>query len=180
MARLPRCLLLASLLLPSLAFAQQTHDIAGIYEMDGDTTVQGAPDRFHVSGKLVIRQDGGDCDIKVDGFFRRVEGSEGPASIQLIGTGEATLEGEAFAGQAELQTLMSEVPGVDVSAAYMPKKYGPMMAAVAEGKVVSEGVLEFEIRSTLRGEGFTLPEGRKTVVRATRVARKATDLKTKP
>ena len=74
---------------------------------------------------------------------------------------------------------MSEVPGVDVSAAYMPKKFGPTLDAVAEGEVVEDGVIIFEIRSTLIGEGFTLPEGRKTVVTARRVARSAFELKPK-
>ena len=152
-------------------------DIAGIYEMDGDTTVTGAPDRFHVAGKLVIRQKGADCTLSVDGTFKRLEGESGPAGVALIGTGEAKLDGTRFTGSAEVQTLMSEVPGVDVGAAYMPKKFGPTLDAIAEGKVVEEGILVFEIRSTVVGEGFTLPEGRTTVVRATRVARKATELK---
>ena len=166
-------------LTPLVASAQGAplHDIAGIYEMDGETTVEGAPERFHVSGKLVIRQNGDECDINVDGAFRRVEGTAGPAGVNLIGTGEARLDGDRFSGNARVQTIMSQVPGVDVSAAYMPKKFGPTFDAVAEGKVVSEDVLEFELRSTLTGEGFTLPEKRRTVVRATRVARSATELK---
>jgi hypothetical protein len=164
---------------PVIASAEddEVHDIAGIYEMDGDTTVEGAPDRFHVSGRLVIRQHGADCDINVDGAFRRVEGTSGPSGVKLVGTGDARLEGDVFTGTAEVQTIMSEVPGVDVDAAYIPKKFGPTFAAVAEGKVVEEGVLEFEIRTTLSGEGFTLPEKRRTAVRATRVARKPTELK---
>ena len=175
----PTALVLFLLLVPAApAFPDDApHDIAGIYEMDGDTTVEGAPDRFHVSGKLVIRQDGSDCDINVDGAFRRLEGTAGPSAVKLIGTGDAELEGDVFRGTAEVQTIMSEIPGVDVEAAYMPKKFGPTLAAVAEGRVVEEGVLEFEIRTTLSGEGFTLPEKRRTVVRATRVARSATELK---
>lgn len=157
--------------------AASVPDIGGIYEMDGDTTVAGSPDRFHVAGKLVIRQKGADCAISVDGTFKRTAGTSGPAGIALIGQGEATVEGESFRGKAELQTILSEVPGVDVSAAYMPKKFGPTLDAVAEGRVVGDGQLEFEIRSTVIGEGFTLPEGRRTIVRATRIARKATELK---
>ncbi len=172
-------LLLAS---PPSARAEESeiHDIAGIYEMDGDTTVEGAPDRFHVTGKLVIRQHGTDCDISVDGAFRRVEGTAGPAGVKLIGTGQAKLDGDVFTGTAKVQTLMSEVPGIDAEAAYIPKKFGPTLDAVAEGRVIADGVLEFEIRTTLIGEGFTLPEKRRTVVRATRVARSATELKKKP
>ena len=177
---LPTVLLAAGLVAaasPATSEEPALHDIAGIYEMDGATTVEGAPDRFHVSGKLVIRQQGADCDINVDGALRRVEGTAGPAGAKLIGTGEARIDGDRFSGTAEVQTLISEVPGVDVEAAFMPKKFGPTLAAVAEGEVVEEGVITFEIRTTLTGEGFTLPENRKTVVRATRVARKATELK---
>ena len=91
--------------------------------------------------------------------------------MKLIGFGEAKLDGDVFKGTAEVRTLISEIPGIDAEAAYIPKKFGPTLDAVAEGQVVEDGVIEFEIRSTLTGEGFTLPEGRRTVVRATRVAR---------
>ncbi len=154
-------------------------DIAGIYEMDGDTTVEGQPDRFHVTGKLVIRQEGANCTLSVDGSFRRVEGTSGPSAISLIGNGEAKLVGHKFFGTAILQTIMSDVPGIDVSAPYMPKKFGPKLDAMAEGEVIEDGMLLFEIRSTVIGEGFTLPEGRTTVVRATRVARSPFELKKK-
>ena len=74
---------------------------------------------------------------------------------------------------------VGEIAGVDVKAAYMPKKFGPTLEAVALGEVVAEGVIEFEIRSTVVGEGFTLPVNRRTVVRATRVARSPLELKNK-
>ena len=45
--------------------------------------------------------------------------------------------------------------------------------------MLEDGTLVMEVRSEVIGEGFTLPEGRKTTVRATRVARKPTELKTK-
>jgi hypothetical protein len=50
---------------------------------------------------------------------------------------------------------------------------------VAEGEVLPDGALKLEIRSTVTGEGFTLPEGRKTVVIAKRVARSPHELKKK-
>ena len=120
-------------------------------------------DRVVVLRKLVIRQEGANCTLSVDGSFRRVKGTSGPSAIALIGNGEAKLEGNKFFGTAILQTIMSDVPGIDVSAPYMPKKFGPKLDAVAEGEVIEDGVLLFEIRSTVLGEGFTLPEGRRTV-----------------
>jgi hypothetical protein len=55
-----------------------------------------------------------------------------------------------------------------------------VLDATASGEVLPDGSLKLEIRSTLTGEGFTLPEGRRTVVVAKRVARKPTELKKKP
>ena len=170
---------ISCLLVGAPASGDELPNIAGIYEMDGETTVTGQPDRFHVGGKLVIRQAGSDCTLSVDGSFRRVEGTTGPSAVALIGTGDAKLDGMRFTGNASVQTIMSEVPGVDVSAAYMPKKFGPTLEATAEGEVVEDGVIVFEISSDVVGEGFTLPAGRKTTVRATRVARSATELKPK-
>jgi hypothetical protein len=60
-----------------------------------------------------------------------------------------------------------------------PKRAGPVLDAVANGEVLADGSIQLEIRSTLVGEGFTLPEGRKTTVVAKRVARSATELKKK-
>jgi hypothetical protein len=45
--------------------------------------------------------------------------------------------------------------------------------------VLPDGSIKLEIRSTVIGEGFTLPEGRKTIVVAKRVARSPTELKKK-
>src|SRR5262245_12260688 len=38
--------------------AEEASDLAGIYEIQGETTVQGSPDRFAITGKLVLRGTG--------------------------------------------------------------------------------------------------------------------------
>jgi hypothetical protein len=62
---------------------------------------------------------------------------------------------------------------------FAPRYAGPVINAVAQGVVREDGTIDFEIKSTLTGEGFTLPEGRKTTLRAKRVARSPHELKTK-
>lgn len=153
-------------------------DIAGIYDLDGETTVQGSTEQFHISGKLLIEQDGKDCTTSVEGLFQRVRGDAGPAGFAMIGTGTARLTGRKFYGVSTTQTLISEVPGMDVNAPFMPRKFGPKLETIADGEVLEDGTIVVELKSKQTGEGFVLPEGRKTILRATRVARSPTELKT--
>lgn len=178
-AMLVVALLLAGLVIAPSSRAEEALDIAGIYEIEGQTTVEGSPDRLAITGKLVIRQNGNDCTTIVEAEMRRVAGASGPVSAQLIGTGQMKLTGRKLEGNAELQSVVSEVPELDVAVAGAPKRAGPVLDAVAKGEVVSDGVLKLEINSTVIGEGFTLPEGRKTVVVAKRVARRPHELKKK-
>jgi hypothetical protein len=159
--------------------AQEVPEVAGIYEIQGQTVVEGSPDRLVITGKLVIRQKDSDCTTIVEAEMRRVAGSSGPVSAQLIGTGTMKLVGRKLTGDADLQSLVSEVPDLDVAVPGAPKRAGPVLDAVAEGEVLADGSIKLEIRSTLVGEGFTLPEGRKTTVLAKRVARSPTELKKK-
>lgn len=164
---------------PLAAPAEDLPDIAGIYEINGETTVEGSPDRFVITGKIVVRQNGADCTTIVEAMMRRAAGSSGPASAALIGTGQMKLAGKKLQGTAELQSLVSEVPELDVGVQYAPRTAGPVLDATASGEVLPDGSLKLEIRSTLIGEGFTLPEGRRTLVVAKRVARSPTELKKK-
>jgi hypothetical protein len=159
--------------------AQEVPDIAGIYEIEGQTTVEGSPDRLAITGKLVIRQKGTDCTTIVEAEMRRVAGTAGPVSALLIGNGDMKLSGRKLGGKAELQSVVSEVPELDVAVSFAPRVAGPILDATAEGEVLRDGSIKLEIRSTLKGEGFTLPEGRKTIVIAKRVARSAAEPKKK-
>jgi hypothetical protein len=161
------------------ARAQDATDIAGIYEIQGETTVEGSPDRFAITGKLVLRGKGPTYATIVEAAMRRTAGDQGPVSAALIGSGEMKVEGRKLAGTAQLQSLVSEVPELDVAVPFAPRTAGPVLDAVAAGEALPDGSLKLEIRSTVTGPGFTLPEGRKTVVIAKRVARSPTELKKK-
>lgn len=174
-----RVALFALLALAVPSQAEEPLDIAGIYELRGETTVEGSPDRLVISGKLVIKQKGNDCTTVVEAEMRRVAGTAGPVSAALIGTGDMQLAGRKLSGKSELQSLVSEVPDLDVAAPGAPRTAGPILDATANGEVLADGTIKLEIRSQVIGEGFTLPEGRKTIVIATRVARSPHELKKK-
>jgi hypothetical protein len=159
--------------------AQDVLDLAGIYEVQGETVVAGSPDHFVYTGKLVLRQKGADLTTITEVAMRRTAGNSGPASAALIGSGEAKLDGRLITGSSELQTLVSQVAELDVAAPFAPRFAGPIVNAVASGVVRDDGSIDFEIKSTLTGEGFTLPEGRRTTLRAKRVAKSPTELKKK-
>ena len=161
------------------AGAQEVPDIAGIYDLQGEMTVQGSPDRFNITGKLVVRGEGKNYTTITEAAIRRAAGSSGPASAALIGTGTATLDGNRITGKSELQSLVSEVAELDVAMPFAPRTAGPILDATADGEVLPDGSLKLVIHSTLIGEGFTLPEGRKTIVIAKRVAKSPTELKKK-
>lgn len=169
----------AQAVLPTAGAAEDVPDINGIYEIRGETVVEGQPDRFSITGKLVVRQNGSDCTSVVEAAMRRVGGESGPSSAALIGTAEMKIEGRKFTGTAELQSLVSQIAELDVAMPFAPRVVGPVLDSVTEGQILEDGTLIMEVRSELIGEGFTLPEGRKTTVKATRVARKATELKKK-
>jgi len=177
--RFVRLVLMALLALGAPAQAEEALDLTGIYEIQGETTVQGSPDRFVITGKLVLRQKGDELTTIVEAAMRRAAGNTGPVSAALIGSGTMKLAGRKLTGTAELQSLVSEVPDLDVAVPFAPRTAGPVLDAVAEGEVLPDGALKLEIRSTVTGEGFTLPEGRKTVVIAKRVARSPHELKKK-
>ncbi|MEN8158807.1 MAG: hypothetical protein ABFS41_01900 [Myxococcota bacterium] len=168
---------IAALALPAASAAEDVLDLAGIYEIRGETVVEGQPDRFSITGKLVLKQNGSDFTSAVEAAMRREGGESGPSSTALIGIAEFKLDGRKFTGTGDLQSLVSQVPELDVAMPFTPRMAGPVLDSVAEGEVLEDGTLVMEVRSEVIGEGFTLPEGRKTTVRATRVARKPTELK---
>jgi len=178
-AQLVCAALFAALVVALPSQAEEPLDVAGIYELQGETTVEGSPDRFIITGKLVVKQKGVDCTTIVEAAMRRAAGTSGPVSAALIGSGEMKLTGRKLAGEAELQSLVSEVPELDVAVPFAPRTAGPILDAVATGDVLADGSIKMEIRSTVIGEGFTLPEGRKTIVIAKRVARSPHELKKK-
>jgi hypothetical protein len=163
--------------LPAAAAAEDAPDVAGIYELRGETIVEGQPDRFAITGKLVLRPVGDGYTTIVEAAMRRTGGESGPTSAALIGTGEMKLDGRKFTGSAELQSLVSAVPELDVAGPFTPRTVGPVLQSTTEGEVLPDGTLILKVRSDLIGEGFTLPKGRTTTVKATRGARKATELK---
>ena len=168
----------ALLLAADASFAEDPiPDLAGIYDLDGKTVVGEAGAVFVLTGKMVVRQEGRNLYTSVEARVKRVEGDTGPASLSFTSRGEASLTGNLINGISEVQTIVGQVPGVDVDGPGMPKRaLHPFMAATA-GRVVGEGELRFNITSDT--DVFGPGADRVTTLHAVRVARKATELKKK-
>ena len=113
--------------------------------------------------------------------MRRAAGKLGPGERRVdrhAATRSST--GASSRARPELQTLVSEVAELDVAVPFAPRYRGPgARRRRRRAWCAPTARIELEIRSTLTGEGFTLPEGRKTIVVAKRVARSPTELKKK-
>ncbi len=162
---------------PSFAEDPPAPDLAGIYDLEGQTVVGETQARFIVTGKLVVKQEGNTIRTFVEADVKRSEGKTGPAAFSLVAHGQAIVNGRKLAGVTDVQTIMGKVPGVDVSAPYMPKEAGPTFQATSSGDIKPDGEIHFDMKSDtdLFGPGGD----RVTTLRAVRVARKPTELKTK-
>lgn len=157
--------------------AETVLDVAGIYDLEGETVIGETGVRFVLTGKLVIRQHGEKLTITVESSVKRVSGDAGPASLTFITNGEAILKGTKINGVVEVQTIIGMVPGVDVSVPGMTRRTAPIFDAKTTGYVVEEGKLHFELTSDT--EVFGPGAQRRTTIDAVRVARKPTELKKK-
>ncbi len=157
--------------------AEDLPDLAGIYDLEGQTVVGETSARFIVTGKLVVKQEGNSLDTFVEANVKRSEGETGPAAFSLVAHGQAIVNGDKLAGITEVQTIMGKVPGVDVAAPYMPKEAGPTFKATSSGDIVEDGEIHFSMKSDT--DVFGPGANRVTTLKAVRVARKPTELKTK-
>ena len=179
MDRAPRFLSVLTVALflaaPALAEPGEVADLAGIYDLEGTTVVGETGNVFQLRGKMVVKQEGSHLETFVEADVKRTEGDTGPATLSFLSHGSATLNGDKLAGVTDVQTIISQVAGIDVSAPYMPKQAGPSFKATSAGTVIGEGELEFRITSDTQVFG---PGGdRVTTLKAKRMARKATELK---
>lgn len=157
--------------------AEPVHDVAGIYDVVGETVIGETGVRFVMSGSLVVRQKGSELTISTEASVKRVAGDAGPASLKFITRGDSILAGDKIEGELEVQTIVGMVPGVDVSVPGMTKKTVPVFTAKSSGVVVEEGKLHFVLTSNT--EVFGPGADRRTTIDAVRVARKPWELKKK-
>ncbi|MCP5056830.1 MAG: hypothetical protein GY937_08920 [bacterium] len=172
-------MLALALVLPAGATlaADPVHDLAGIYDVVGETIIGETGVRFVMTGSLVVRQKGPNLDISTEASVKRVAGDAGPASLKFITRGDSVLVGDKIEGELEVQTIVGMVPGVDVSVPGMTKKTVPTFIAKSSGVVVEEGKLHFVLTSGT--EVFGPGADRRTTIDAVRVARKPWELKKK-
>jgi len=170
-------LLLLITAVPGFAAEEAVPDLAGIYDLTGQTVIGETKARFIVTGKLVVKQDGSTLNTFVEANVKRAEGETGPAALSLIAHGEALVSGKTLKGVTEVQTIVSQVPGVDVKAPYMPKEVRPPFKAHSSGNIIGDGEILFSMTSDT--DVFGPGAGRVTTLHAIRVAREATELKKK-
>lgn len=149
--------------------------VSGLYEVSGRTTEIETGREREVSGTIIISQERGryTSTFSLRTMFPT---PNGPAPAEVIGRGEGTVQGSELVGTAETQVVMSTVPGVDASFAYVPRRVSQRIVSDSVAKVTPDGRVTIEIsnagaegapsyaktRTTLQGElvsraGRTVP-----------------------
>ena len=122
------------------------HSIAGLYEVSGLTTELESGDQREIAGTLIMSQQG---DRYTSTFSLRTmfPTATGLLPAEMIGKGEGRVDGRMLTGTAETQIVMSTVPGVDASFAYVPRRVSQRVVSSSVTKITPDGRVSIEIRS---------------------------------
>ena len=120
--------------------------IAGLYEVSGLTTELESGDQREIAGTLIMSQQG-DRYTSTFSLSTMVPTATGALPAEMIGKGEGRVDGRMLTGTAETQIVMSTVPGVDASFAYVPRRVSQRVVSSSVAKITPEGRVSIEIRS---------------------------------
>lgn len=119
---------------------------AGSYEVKGTTVVKTTGERRDIKGTIVLSQEGDEykSTFSLKTIFPFVEAT---VEADVIGTGEGKIQGTTLRGTARTQIVMSTVPGIDPSFAFVPRTVGPRIVSTNVGRLEEDGSITIEIES---------------------------------
>jgi hypothetical protein len=121
-------------------------NLGGLYDVSGLTTELDSGDQREIAGTIIISQDGDryDSTFSLRTMFPT---PSGPLPAEVIGRGEGQVDGLVMTGRAETQIVLSTVPGVDSSFAYVPRRVSERIVSSSVARVTEDGQVTIEIRS---------------------------------
>ena len=154
-----RCLLFLVLLAPLglLACGSQTEDparaqpqnslpISGAYDVKGLTKNIGSIEERRIAGTVIIKQQGDryTASFELDTTF---PGAVEKLQADVIGSGDGVIEGRTLTGSAQMQMVVSTVPGVDTGFAFVPRVVGARIASTSAAEIAPDGSIVIEIEN---------------------------------
>ncbi len=137
------------------ATPQPVVHLAGMYEVKGVTVVKATGDRREIKGTVILAQEGDSYTSTFDltTVFPFVDAT---VEADVIGTGEGKIEGRSLRGTARTQIVMSTVPGIDPSFAFVPRTVGPRLVSTNVGRLEEDGSITLEIENVpAEGESYS-------------------------
>lgn len=129
------------------ASAEEPRYVGGEYRMTGTITIKDSGERRAISGDVIIDQRG--TEYRSTYHLRtRVRGENGLVHADVIGRGEGKIAGDELVGTVETQLIVATVPGAYGTAAYVPRRFGPVITQETRGKIDPHGVLTIEAEYT--------------------------------
>ena len=92
--------------------------ISGLYEVSGLTTELETGDQREIAGTIIMAQEGGGYTSTFN-LRTMFPTPSGALPAEVIGKGDGSIDGNVLTGKATTQIVMSTVPGVDSSFAFM-------------------------------------------------------------
>jgi hypothetical protein len=121
-------------------------EIAGRYELSGETTTPGSDQSRKISGIMMIKQ-AGDLYTANFEFKTNFPGEGAPVDADVIGVGEGQVKGMHLMGTAQTQIVISAVPGVDTGFAFIPRVVSTRIVSTSIGEFGPGGTLSLQIES---------------------------------
>ena len=157
--RLPAAAIGIACLLGLLAFAcsddtasvsaapAQGKVVAGTYEVSGETESLVRDERRRVAGTVILAVEGDHYTTTFD-LKTTFPGRDEELTADVIGSGDGRVEGGTLTGTAEMQLIVSTVPGVDTRFAFIPRIVGARVQSASVATFDADGRIHVEIDNT--------------------------------
>ncbi len=115
--------------------------VAGMYKVEGLTTVIGTDNSREISGNVILVQDGASYTATFD-LETMYPGPDGEVPAEVVGNGQGTITGNLLDGTLTTQIVASRVPGLDSHFIMVPPSFGVRVVSNATGELKPDGSLE--------------------------------------
>jgi len=124
--------------------------IPGMYHVDGATVDKASGERREISGTVILAVDGDNYTATFHLATSFPGSGTEPVAAEVIGSGEGKVEGRTLKGTARTQIVVSSVPGVDPSFAFIPRQVSTRLISDSVTTIARNGAVV--IRTESRGE----------------------------
>ena len=126
-------------------------DLSGLYKVSGTTAQLDGTDERPISGSIRLTHVGDRFTTTFD-LKTTFPGRSDELKADVIGWGEGQVENGTMTGTTETQLVVSTVPGVDPSFAFIPRVVGMRIDSTTTAQFLADGSVTMQVENA-PGEG---------------------------